>query len=445
MPSYLTEPRRQTPIAHETDVLVVGGGPAGIAAALAAARSGARTFLVEQFNSLGGVGGPGLHNHISQVNAHGSPLRVVGGLAWELGLRIRDAGVGDLGSCYDVDPEGYKFLLDEWLAEAGVRVLYHTFVADAWVEAGVLRGVVVQNKSGRQAIAAGQVIDCTGDGDVGCLAGAPWEQGRDGDGRCQPVTMMFRMGGVDWAQVCAWRKDYQCIPFFEELQARGEMEPFQNQIMGFWHNSVRPDQVGINFTHVIAIDSTKAEELTAATIEGRRQVQHCVQVFRQHIPGFQDGYLIDTAATIGLRESRRLLGDYVLTFEDITARREFADSIGYGSFFVDIHNLDGPGMSPSTLRPEPGFRYQMPYRILVPREVENLLAAGRCVSVTHRALGSVRVMLTCMVLGEAAGVAAAQALAAGVAPRAVDVGRLRTELRARGVLLDEDDLARANA
>lgn len=433
----IPEPARLTPITREVDVLVAGGGPAGLAAALAAARNGCEVLLVEQFNSLGGVGGPGLHNHISQVNAESMPLRVVGGLGWELGQRIRGAGAGDVANCYDYDPEAFKYLLDCWMRDAGVDLLFHSFAADVVMEARTVHGVIVQNKSGREAFVAKQVIDCTGDGDIAYLAGAPWEQGREGDQRCQPVTMMFRMGGVDWPQVAAWRKDYQCREFFEDLQARGEMEPFQNVIMGFWHNGVRPDQVGINFTHMIAVDSTKAEELTRATLEGRRQVQHCVQVFRKHIPGFESGYLIDTAATIGLRESRRIRGDYTLTYEDLISRREFEDSIGYGSFFVDIHNLDGPGMSPTTFRPEPGFRYQLPYRILVPQAVDNLLVAGRCVSATHRALGSVRVMLTCMVLGEAAGEAAALALEQGVAPRDVDIDLLQRRLRERGAIVDE--------
>lgn len=445
MSRSIREPAREIPVAQEVDVLVAGGGPAGLGAAVAAARAGARTLIVEQFNSLGGVGGPGLHNHICMLNAHGSGLRVVGGLAYELGRRIAEAGAGDFGNNFDYDPEAFKYLLDRWMLEEKVELLFHTFVSDALVEEGVLKGVVVQNKSGRQAILAKQVIDCTGDADVAAWAGVPCEKGRAGDERCQPVTMMFRVGGVDWPKVCEWRSGYQMQGFFEGLQARGEMEPFQNQIMGFWHNSVRPDQVGCNFTHVIGIDSTSAEELTRATLEGRRQVQLSVEVFRKHIPGFENATLIDTAATIGLRESRRIVGEYVLTAEEIMGQRQFADSIGYGSFFVDIHNLDGPGMDRETYRPQSGFRYQMPYRCLVPLKVDNLLVAGRCISVTHRALGSTRVMVTCMVQGEAAGVAAAQAINTGVAPRALDVAELQASLRAAGAILDEEDVARSNA
>ena len=439
------EPARETPVAAEVDVLVAGGGPAGIAAAVAAARAGARTLLVEQFNSLGGVGGPGLHNHISMINAHGSGMRVVGGLGYQLGNRIAAEGAGDKGNCFDYDPEALKVLLDRWMAEEGVDLLFHTFVSDALVEEGSLRGVIVQNKSGRQAILAKRVVDCTGDADVAAWAGVPCEKGRAGDERCQPVTMMFRMGGVDWPRVEAWRRGYQMQEFFEGLQARGEMELFQNQIMGLWHNSVRPDQVGMNFTHITGVDSTSAADLTRATLEGRRQVHLSVEVFRRHVPGFENSYLIDTAATIGLRESRRIVGEYVLTDQDILAQRTFPDSIGYGSFFVDIHNLDGPGMDRETYRPPTGFRYQIPYRCLVPLQVENLLVAGRCISVTHRALGSTRVMITCMVLGEAAGLAAAHSIRQAVPPRRLDADELRNALRAADCILNEEDVRRANA
>ena len=194
------------------------------------------------------------------------------------------------------------------------------------------------------------------------------------------------------------------------------MEPFQNQIMGWWWTPTRPDQVGQNFTHIVGCDRTNAESITKATIEGRRQAFHMIPVFRKYVPGMENCYLISTAALLGTRESRRIVGEYVLTDEDILAEKTWDDSIGYGSFFIDVHNCTGPGMDKETYRPHKGFKYQIPYRCIVPQKVDNLLVAGRCISVTHRALGSTRVMPQCGLLGEAAGAAAALSLKAGCTP-----------------------------
>jgi hypothetical protein len=223
------------------------------------------------------------------------------------------------------------------------------------------------------------------------------------------------------------------------------MEPFQNQIMGWWWTPTRPDQVGQNFTHIVGVDCRNAEDLTRATIEGRRQTFHMIPVLRKYVPGMENCHLVSTAALIGTRESRRIVGDVVLSDEDILRRREWPDSVCYGSFFIDVHNCTGPGMDPATYRPEKGFRYPIPYRVLTPRGVENLLVAGRCISATHRALGSTRVMPQCAALGQAAGTAAALALDSGCTPRAVDVAALQQRLRAAGAIVNEEDIRRANA
>ncbi len=434
------------PVAAETDVLVVGGGPAGIGAALAAARAGASVLVVEQFNCLGGVAGAGGHGHISIYSAWNDPTRVTGGVIYEVARRLVEEGAGQMnphGIWFEV--EKFKFLLERMMAEAGVRLLYHTLFCEAVVEDGAVVGAVIQNKGGRQVIRAKRVVDCTGDADVAASAGAPWEQGRPGDGKCQPVTLMFTIGGVEWPKVEAWRTDYQMRHVWEEAQRKGDMEPFQSTIMGFWWTHTRPDQVGVNFTHITNVDCTRAEDLTRATIEGRRQAFHSVDVFRKYVPGMEQCYMVSTPNTVGLRESRRIVGEVTLTETDMKNRRVWPDSIGHGSFFIDIHHIDGPGMDGTTWRPEKGFRYQIPYRILVPQGVENLLVAGRCVSVTHVALGSIRVMVQCALTGEAAGAAAALSLRAGVTPRQVDVAALQARLRATGGVLDESDIARVNA
>ncbi len=431
------------PVFREVDVLVVGGGPAGIGAALAAARCGAKTLIVEQFNCLGGVATAGGHGHISKYDESGTGRRIVGGIADEIGNRVVSGDFGirnSHGIWFEV--EGMKLLLDRMAEEAGVDLLYHTFFSDTVVESGAVVGTVVQNKNGRQIIRARRVVDCTGDGDVAFHAGCAYEMGRPSDGKCQPVTLMFTIGGVDWERVSEWRTDYKMTGIWEEAQRKGDMRPFQKTIMGWWWTPTRPDQVGVNFTHVIHIDSTKAEDLTRATVEARKQANETVEVYRRYVPGMEHCYMISTPNTIGVRESRRILGDYVLTENDVKGRREFADNICYGSFFVDIHCIDGPGMDSTVWRPPKGFKYNIPYRILLPQGVDNLLTAGRCVSCTHIALGSIRVMVPCIGMGEAAGTAAAMSLKSSVTPRQLDVDILQDQLRKQGGILSEEDVKR---
>jgi hypothetical protein len=434
------------PVYREVDVLVVGGGPAGIGAALAAARNGAVTLVVEQFNCLGGVATAGGHGHISKYDESGTGRRIVGGIADEIATLVVKGGFGirnSHGIWFEV--EGLKLLLDKMAEESGVELLYHTFFSDTVVKDGTVVGAIVQNKNGRQIISAKRIIDCTGDGDVAFHAGCPYEAGRSSDGKCQPVTLMFTIGGVDWEKASAWRTDYKMKETWEEAQRKGDMRPFQKTIMGWWWTPTRPDQVGVNFTHVIHIDSTKAEDLSRATVEARKQAYETISVYRKYVPGMEKCYMVSTPNTIGIRESRRIMGDYVLNEDDVKAQREFADNICYGSSFVDIHCIDGPGMDPTVWNPPKGFKYHIPYRVLVPQGVENLLIAGRCVSCTHVALGSIRVMVPCIGMGEAAGTAAAQSLRDAVAPRELDVGALQSQLRKQGGILSEDDINRIEA
>ena len=437
------EQMNQLPIAGEVDVLVVGGGPAGVGAAFAASRNGARTMVVEQFNCLGGVATAGGHGHISTYAEQGTGRRIVGGIAHEIGDRVVEAGFGirnSHGILFEV--EHMKLLLDRMAEDAGVALLYHTFFCDTVVEDGSAVGAVIQNKDGRHVIRARRIVDCTGDGDAAFHAGCPFEIGRPSDHRCQPVTLMFTIGGVDWDKASKWRTDYQMTHIWEEARRNGDMQPFQKTIMGWWWTPTRPDQVGVNFTHVIHVDSTKAEELTRATIQARTQAFHTIDVYRKYVPGMEKCYMVSTPNTIGIRESRRIMGDYLLTDDDIKGQCQFDDNICYGSFFVDIHCIDGPGMDPTVWRPPSGFKYHIPYRVLLPQRVENMLTAGRCVSCTHIALGSIRVMVQCIGMGEAAGTAAALSLKRNMTPRQLDTGALQDQLRRQGCILSEDDIRR---
>jgi hypothetical protein len=437
----IADPSQNIPVLDRVDILVVGGGMTGVAAALSAARMGAKVLIVEQFNCLGGVATSGWHNHLSQFNAWEAKERVVGGIAYELSVRLITQGFATTdGSCVDFNVEGLKLVLDQMMAEAGVDVLYYTFFCDTLVENNSVVGGIIQNKSGRQAILAYQVVDTTGDADVAAHAGVPFKKGRPQDGLCQPTTLMFTIEGVDWPQVAQWRTDYQMQEAWLQAQKDGIMEPFQDQIMGWWHTDVLPTQVGVNMTHITHIDATNARDLTKATIEGRRQAHHLTGVFRKIVPGMENCYLISTAPALGLRESRRIEGEVTLTEQDMISRREWVDTIGYGSFYIDIHNPAGPGMSEQTYRPEPGFHYQIPYRAMVPKGIDNLLVAGRCISVTHIALGSIRIMLTCMVMGEAAGAAAVLSLREEVPPRQLPPQVLHQQLLRQGSILEEDQI-----
>lgn len=453
MPQTIPDLVREVPVYDEVDVLVCGGGPAGFCAALAAARQGARTLLVEQTNCLGGIATAGGHNHLCLYTAWASREIVVSGIPYEMVNRAVEMGYGAWdhamgavrGGNVDFELEGLKLALEQLAAEAKVGLLYHTLFADAIMRDGQIVGAYVQNKSGRQAVLARRVIDATGDADVAASAGAPFEMGRPSDGACQPATLMFLIGGVDWDRVEAFRRrDRNLVDVWRRAQEAGDMEPFQDRIMGWWWTPTRPDQVGVNFTHLVGTDCTGARSITEATIEGRRQAFHMIPIYRKYVSGMENCYLISTAALLGTRESRRIVGEAMLSEQDILARRAWDDSVCYGSFFIDIHNCTGPGMDAETARPEPGFRYPIPYRVMVPRNVDNLLVAGRCISATHVALGSTRVMPQCAALGEAAGTAAVLSLESDRPVRSIAVGELQRRLKAAGAIVDEDDIAAAN-
>lgn len=436
--NYVIEPEKKTKIYDEVDVVVCGGGPAGIGAAISSARSGMKTLLVEQMGCLGGIGTAGLHPQMQVILDPDNDHRVcsipmeIGALAEKRNCGMRGYRYGK--GCLQYEIEGMKRLYDDMVLESGCKILYLTFVVDTIMENNEVKGVIIENKSGRSAILAKRVIDCTADADIAYHAGAEFEYGRDFDKQVQPCTLMFRVDGADVAKVEANHDDNADNVWLRAIEA-GDMPPFQTHLMGFWVTHTRPNQIAVNFTNFTNVDPTNADDLTKILIEGRKQAEIVVKVMKKYIPGCENIYMIDSALLPGTRESRRIIGEYMMTVEDVLSARKFDDGIACGNYYVDIHNPVGTGMynhDPSKeyrqRRLPPNEFYSIPYRCMIPKKVQNLLVAGRCISVTHEALGSVRVMMQCMELGEAAGSAAAWSIRNNCGVRDVDVSALKKEM-----------------
>jgi len=424
----ITEPVKQTPVIAEADVVVAGGGPAGVGAALSAARAGAKTVLVERYGSLGGLWTTGLVNPLfDHANKGGIIRELIGKLAERQAWRDDPVRPGFL-TCFDIEP--MKLLLDELLEAAGVDVLLHSWIADAVLggDGSEIRGIVVESKSGHGAVLAKVVIDCTGDGDVAARAGAPFEKGRPEDGLMQPQTLMFRLSNCRFLQQ---GPDHLYGLMQEAARQLGtEVPPFAHP----WIIPLpTPGDAVAQLVHVYGMDATDARQLSEACRAARREAMQVAELFR-HVPELSEARLVSTAEQLGVRETRRVMGEYVVSLDDLLEGRRHDDGICLVSFPVDIHPLF-PGEDDRSKRPriQP---YHVPYRSLVPRQIDQLLTAGRCISGTHEAHASYRVTGNCTAMGEAAGLAAAWCAAEGIAPRQVDGTALRRELQARGTVVD---------
>ena len=455
------EPERDLPVAHTPDVLVVGGGIAGIMAALAAGRSGARTLLVERFGSLGGTG------TAAMMSLFYVPYAASRGLVREFFDRLIARGGAIPGEFVVYDAELYKVLALDMLAEAGVQVLLHTLVSDVILDGTDFRGIVIENKSGRQAVLCRVAIDASGDADLAARAGAPFVKGREADGKMRPMTLIFRLGGVDVPRLveyvrahpedfspdplqCMLDVDGQMVRIFgffkliEAAKARGELWP---DCYYFRVECVLPRRgmLTVNATRVYGVDGTKAEDLSRAEIETRHQMLQLAAFARKDIPGFEQSWIVDSASTIGVRETRRIRGEYVMTEEDILAGRHYPDAVAVDANQQNPrqqggHPPDGKEGGPQDVEARElvarMFVYEIPYRCLVPQGIEGLLVAGRCISVDHHADVYTRNQGSCMATGEAAGVAAAVAVADGMPPRRAEIAKIQRGLRTLGVDLD---------
>ena len=446
---------KEIPIAGEVDVLVVGGGPAGIAAAVASARNGAKTLLVERYGFLGGNLTAGLVGPCMTSYSLDGKQQLIKGIFEELVLRMEKVG-GALhpskipaGSPYSgfitfghdkvtpFDPEAVKLCAVEMCREAGVELLLHTFVFDTIVEDGRVAGIFVANKSGVQALRAKVTVDCSADADVATRAGVPFALGREEDGLTQPMTLFFRVANVDdetvEAYVRAHPDDYR--PFASLVSQAREKGEFPIPRLGVgMYRTLQPGVWRINTTRVQRLNGTDVHDLTEAELEGRHQVMLLMSFFHKWLPGFANCVLVDTATQIGVRETRRIHGEYLLTLDDLATGREFEDVIALCGYPVDLHSPTGSGGGANGEYPSANV-YQIPYRSLLPVERDGLLVAGRCVSATHEALAAIRVMPPSFAMGEAAGTAAAIATARGIQPRQVPIYELQERLRRQGAYL----------
>lgn len=450
----ILEPSRETPVVASADVLVVGGGPAGIGAAVAAARAGARVLLAERYGFLGGMAtaalvGPLMSYHTTPVRDSVetvAPRKVIGGLLDELVDRmVAVGGAVPPNAIWDymvlIDAEAFKTVALQLVLEADVGLMLHSQAVGVVRDGNRVRGVIFETKAGRQAVLADVVVDATGDGDVAAQAGAPFDIGRQSDCACQPMSLIFKLGGVDFGRFREYVRGHPgefnlaqgLRRLVDEATRNGDLDLAREDVLFF--PTPAPDEVVVNSTRVNGCSALDVWGLTAAEIEGRRQAEMLVGFFRGYVPGFERARLLQTGCQIGVRETRRVRGEYVLTAKDVLEAARFTDVIARGCYPLDVHSPDGRGTEMRHL--PPGSCYEIPYRCLVPLDVEGLLVAGRSISGTHEAQSSYRVMPICMATGQAAGVAAAYAAKAGVPPRAVDVEAVQAELLRQGAILGE--------
>ena len=406
-----------------TDVLVLGSGPAGFAAAYTAAKNGAKVILVEQGGDVGGISTSGLMSH--WTGSCGSPLY------WEILQRSADKNEGEHKGVITIfiDPEKLKTLYMEMLSQVQVQLMLYTFAFDTICDGDKVLGATVLNKSGQTDIYAKVTIDATGDGDIAARAGAEFVLGRESDNKMQPATLMFKVGGVDYSRAVflgAFEDTYETEK--GELQALGRQHIPYPAGHVLTMRTTLPGIVTCNMTNVLDIDGTNAEDLTRATLTCRQQMDDIVRFLREFVPGYENCFIVSSASLIGIRETRHFKGKYTITRDDIWQAKIFDDYVVKDAYFnFDVHNITGAGLDETGVQYEFTQKkgYTIPYGCLLPVKTENLLLCGRNISGTHMAHSNFRAMPICVGTGEAAGAAAAIAVRKNCAPSEVKPEEIR--------------------
>lgn len=445
---------REIDIIDEVDVLIVGGGPAGIGAAVGSAMAEASVMIIEAMGSFGGMWTNGMVITLAGFNNWLRPYqRCVHGVMGEwLSLAEKKGGAENNRSwVLNSDPEIMKVVADEMLMENNVRCLLHTWMADVIIENGSLKGVIIENVDGRKAVLAKNIVDCTGNGDVFARAGEAFHL----SGELQPMTLPFYLadvepdGKIDFedeliipfgpepgflkepllSQYTSRRRDVQVDrKKMKKAADKGNLPYFG----GPWFGGMKKRFPWVNTTRLYG-SAVNAAELTAAEIEGRKNTHEIVDFYKKEFKGFEHCWLMKTASTIGIRETRRIDGVYTLTKEDIVSNRKFSDSIALGTWPIDVHPPKGQSGMHDMYVPLP---YQIPYRALLPKNIDNLIVAGRCISADREAMGTVRVGATCGAIGHAAGVAAALSTKSGNTLKTLHYKEIKQELINQNAIIE---------
>ena len=417
---------------NQYELIIVGGGFAGVAAAISAAKEGVDVLLVEKYNCLGGAAANALVMPFMPYWTLMPETRETKYLCGDLFLEIVTemnelSGTPNAMSIFD--EEILKIVLNRMVLKHGVKLLFNTTVTEAVVSDGRITSVKALGKSKTIELFADHFIDATGDAELSMLAGCEYKLGREKDELCQPMTLCFRLGGVDKKKYHENRS--MMDPLYNEFQKKGLIKNPRENLLIF--ENLNDGVLHFNCTRIVKKNPVDPFEITEAEIEAREQVFELHKFLKENIPGFEGSRVLSTALQIGIRESRKIVGEYTLTEEDLLDLRHFDDAIAVANYAIDIHNPEGTGTRWCEF--ENGQWYEIPYRCLIPKNMDNLLVAGRCISSTHEAQSSYRIMPFCAELGQAAGTAVAVARRNGTGVRDVDVKQVQEILRGEGFVI----------